>query len=215
MSHVEAAIYQSQRQPTTNKHRAYANMPNSPSFAKGSGCSRPRLGDRSCTGPAACGHSRANWGGFNKDGPYKSALPVGLADPSKHPDNASMRHQIWGRLGGVNGCFAAVDDPYLVRIRPPQAMPLHPAHLTRRSRYWSRKALVLVYTDAHQDLVTSELNAIYTNIQDPDLRHKYMRLSLQGHRTIREMIRWNIYPPTPEPVWHGTRSGKPQRRTAA
>lgn len=51
--------------------------------------------------------------------------------------------------------------------------------------------------------LTAELSAIYTNIQKVlDLRHKYMRVSLQGASdNPKDDPRWNIYPPPPPPVW--------------
>ncbi|KAF2198435.1 AMP deaminase [Delitschia confertaspora ATCC 74209] len=51
--------------------------------------------------------------------------------------------------------------------------------------------------------VTAELGAIYTNIQKVlDLRHKYIRLSLQGeYDNPKDDPSWQIYPPHPEPVW--------------
>jgi AMP deaminase len=54
--------------------------------------------------------------------------------------------------------------------------------------------------DAH---ITAELGAIYSNIQKVlDLRHKYMRLSLQGPSdNPKDDPSWHIYPPHPEPVW--------------
>ena len=51
--------------------------------------------------------------------------------------------------------------------------------------------------------VTSELSAIYTNIQKVlDIRHKYIRLSLQEPSdNPKDDPSWSIYPPPPEPVW--------------
>lgn len=51
--------------------------------------------------------------------------------------------------------------------------------------------------------VTTELSAIYTNIQKVlDRRHKYIRLSLQGpDDNPKDDLSWNIYPPPPEPAW--------------
>lgn len=51
--------------------------------------------------------------------------------------------------------------------------------------------------------VTAELGAIYTNVQKVlDLRHKYVRLSLQGDfDNPKDEPAWRIYPPHPEPVW--------------
>jgi AMP deaminase len=51
--------------------------------------------------------------------------------------------------------------------------------------------------------VTAELGAIYTNVQRVlDLRHKYIRLSLQGSfDNPKDDPSWSIYPPHPVPVW--------------
>jgi AMP deaminase len=56
------------------------------------------------------------------------------------------------------------------------------------------------YTDAH---ITAELSSIYSNIQKVlDLRHKYIRLSLQGPSdNPKDDPSWHIYPPHPERVW--------------
>lgn len=61
--------------------------------------------------------------------------------------------------------------------------------------------------DAH---ITSELAAIYSNVQKVlDIRHKYMRLSLQGDGdNPKDDPTWNIYPPPPEPAWYDDRSGR-------
>lgn len=65
-----------------------------------------------------------------------------------------------------------------------------------------------VNSDTH---ITSELSTIYSNIQKVlDLRHKFMRLSLQGPGdNPKDDPGWNIYPPHPEPVWEeeGGRAG--------
>ncbi|KAF1969006.1 AMP deaminase [Bimuria novae-zelandiae CBS 107.79] len=51
--------------------------------------------------------------------------------------------------------------------------------------------------------VAAELGAIYTNVQKVlDIRHKYIRLSLQGSfDNPKDDPSWPIYPPHPEPVW--------------
>jgi AMP deaminase len=56
--------------------------------------------------------------------------------------------------------------------------------------------------------VTAELTAIYTNIQKVlDIRHKYIRLSLQGPAdNPKDEPGWKIYPPHPEPVWDESKS---------
>ncbi|KAK6361796.1 AMP deaminase, variant 2 [Orbilia blumenaviensis] len=51
--------------------------------------------------------------------------------------------------------------------------------------------------------ITAELQTIYTNVQKIlDLRHKYIRLSLQGPTdNPKDDAAWKIYPPPPPPVW--------------
>ncbi|KAF3089862.1 AMP deaminase [Orbilia oligospora] len=51
--------------------------------------------------------------------------------------------------------------------------------------------------------ITAELQTIYTNVQMIlDLRHKYIRLSLQGPTdNPKDDAAWKIYPPPPPPVW--------------
>ncbi|KAF9699870.1 hypothetical protein EKO04_002152 [Ascochyta lentis] len=62
--------------------------------------------------------------------------------------------------------------------------------------------------------VTAELSAIYTNVQKVlDLRHKYIRLSLQDDfDNPRDDPGWKIYPPHPEPVWNDSSK---ERRNAS
>lgn len=52
--------------------------------------------------------------------------------------------------------------------------------------------------------ITSELREIYSNIQKIlDIRHKYIRLSLQQDGdNPKDDHNWNIYPPPPEPAWY-------------
>lgn len=62
--------------------------------------------------------------------------------------------------------------------------------------------------------VTTELSAIYTNVQKVlDLRHKYIRLSLQRpFDNPKDDPAWRIYPPHPEPVWNDSSK---ERRNAS
>ncbi|KAI9831900.1 MAG: putative zinc finger protein [Sarea resinae] len=55
--------------------------------------------------------------------------------------------------------------------------------------------------------IATELSAIYANIQKVlDIRHKYIRLSLQGPSdNPKDDPSWKIYPPPPEPVWDDDR----------
>jgi AMP deaminase len=60
-------------------------------------------------------------------------------------------------------------------------------------------------SDAH---VTAELSAIYSNIQKVlDIRHKYIRLSLQGSfDNPKDDPSWKISPSHPEPAWDHNQS---------
>jgi len=51
--------------------------------------------------------------------------------------------------------------------------------------------------------IMSELSIIFTKVQKIlDLRHKYIRMSLQGPEdNPKDDPAWNIYPPPPEPAW--------------
>lgn len=62
--------------------------------------------------------------------------------------------------------------------------------------------------------ITAELSSIYANIQKVlDLRHKYIRLSLQrSFDNPKDDPAWRIYPSPPEPVWNDTSK---ERRNAA
>ncbi|KAK3394050.1 hypothetical protein B0H63DRAFT_459817 [Podospora didyma] len=58
------------------------------------------------------------------------------------------------------------------------------------------------YMDADPQ-ITAELSTIFQNIQKiVDIRHKYMRISLQGpNDNPKDDPSWNIYPSPPEPAW--------------
>lgn len=51
--------------------------------------------------------------------------------------------------------------------------------------------------------ISNELSTIYTNIQKIlDLRHKYLRISLQEpFDNPKDEPSWNVYPPPPPPQW--------------
>lgn len=51
--------------------------------------------------------------------------------------------------------------------------------------------------------ISNELSMIYTNVQRiRDMRHKYLRVSLQGPTdNPKDEPSWKIYPPPPPPQW--------------
>lgn len=163
-----------------------------------------------------------------KSAGYKSALPLGLSDPNKHPNAASVQ------TPGL-GLFEQSQYPMPPQPGPPQAEALEKA----KDGYWNADRAAESHShhpgvphepkpllekegihgagagvgieSANDSSVTTELQTIYSNIQKVmDIRHKYIRLSLQGPEdNPRDESGWNIYPPMPEPVWSqdGRRSG--------
>jgi len=145
----------------------------------------------------------------DETGAYKSALPVGLSNPGKPPGSASVQTPGIGRFDTVNTLADAADaDPYIEADRAARAHSHHPG-LPHESKPLLEKegihgAGAGIGMDAvKESSVTSELNAIYSNIQKClDIRHKYIRLSLQGSTdNPRDEPGWKVYPPMPEPVW--------------
>ena len=144
-----------------------------------------------------------------QDGVYRSALPVGLSDPNKPPDSATVQAPDMGRFGGINGSIGQQqEDAYLKADKDAQAHALHPGLPHESKPFLENEGIHgagagVGVESANDSSVTSELNSIYTNIQKIlDIRHKYMRISLQmPEDNPRDDPEWKIYPPMPEPVW--------------
>ncbi|KAF2226542.1 hypothetical protein BDZ85DRAFT_256345 [Elsinoe ampelina] len=156
-----------------------------------------------------------------KESAYKSVAPVGLANPDKDPAAANVQMP---ELGGV--------DPYLAADREARRHDRHTGVPHEQKPMLEREGIHgagagvgvgggLDGFAASDSKVTSELRAIYSNIQRIlDMRHKYIRLSLQGPTdNPKDEPGWNIYPPPPRPVWQenwegeqGAQEEKPQRK---
>lgn len=211
MSHVEAKqFYQNQqRQNTIDESSAGVFGPGSTSpTADRSPVMRARTMS-GYVGPdlqrTSSVRSRQSNQSFQGGG-YQSALPVGLVDPNKPPTSPTVQAPDMGRFAGVNGGY---ENPYLKADKDAQAHTLHPSLPHEEKQFLANEGLhgagAGVGLGAPNDSsVTSELNAIYTNIQKIlDIRHKYMRLSLQlPTDNPRDDAERKIYPPMPEPVWH-------------
>ncbi|KAK3686600.1 AMP deaminase [Vermiconidia calcicola] len=217
MSHVEARqFYQNQqRQNTIDETSAGV-------FGHGSATSMashsPVMRAKTFGGYAGDGGGALNRSGSMRSrqsnqtsqaGGYKSALPVGLSDPNKPPGSATVQTPDFGRFNGINGVPTQSEDLYLKADKEAQAHTLHPGLPHESKPLLEREGIhgagAGIGLDAGNDSgVTSELNAIYTNIQKIlDIRHKYMRLSLQSSGDDpRDDPEWKIYPPMPEPVWY-------------
>ena len=145
-----------------------------------------------------------------RDAQYQSALPVGLSDPNKLPNSVSIQSPGIGRFEGVNGITSGTaaneHEPPLAAgktARPHPRYRDHPAESNSAPSRDGANGTRAGESATVDSSVTLELKEIYTNIQKIlDLRHRYIRLSLQGPSdNPRDDPDWEIYPPPPEPVW--------------
>ena len=151
------------------------------------------------------GHSAGN---------YKASFPIGLADPSKHPESNTVQEPSFSaRPGGLPRIASVLRADREARDHKTHPeIPHEPKPLLETEGLHGAGAGVglgngaggFVENDAN---ITSELSTIYTNIQKIlDIRHKYMRLSLQQDGdNPKDDPNWNVYPPPPEPAWYEER----------
>jgi AMP deaminase len=138
---------------------------------------------------------------------HRSTFPVGLSQGEQSQEPRSHKEQV-----------APIDQNADMLLQADQKAREHAQHPNLPHEY---KAPLLADQGLHgagagvgvgsgaggfamsDSSVTAELGAIYTNIQKVlDLRHKYIRLSLQGSfDNPKDDPGWTIYPPHPEPVW--------------
>ncbi|GAB7356745.1 hypothetical protein MBLNU459_g7647t1 [Dothideomycetes sp. NU459] len=144
---------------------------------------------------------------------YRSALPVGLGNPDKPPASADVQTPGLGPFDAARHSLAH-DTALLDADRRAQASSHHPSLPLDRTPLVEHEGVHgagagvgvgggkggFAVDDSN---VTAELTAIYSSIQKIlDLRHKYIRFSLQGPTdNPRDEPGWNIYPPHPEPHW--------------
>ncbi|KAL5347568.1 AMP deaminase [Pseudogymnoascus australis] len=176
----------------------------------------PRLSERKYSNisgtdvddPQRSGSLRSIGSGLNmaqSHGKFKSAEPTGLINPEKLPESSTIQEPILGSNDG-----SGKSDFQRQEVRQPEnaklpaelhaAIPPEGLHGAGAGIGVGSGAGGFANTEAH---VTSELGAIYSNIQKVlDFRHKYMRLSLQGPEdNPKDDPSWNIYPPHFQPAW--------------
>lgn len=219
MSHVEAKqFYQQQQRQNTLDEQSISTSPvqgQSP-ILKARTHSAHFAADSSSFSRTGSIRSKQSTTTFREPA-YKSALPVGLSDPRKHPDSSTIQSPSIGRFEGTNGVHstALTYEEELAADRAARSHSTHPGLPHEPKPLLEQEGIHGAGAGIGQDAVnessvTSELTAIYSNIQKIlDLRHKYMRLSLQGpHDNPRDDPGWEIYPPPPEPVWHDNKERK-------
>ncbi|CBX95670.1 hypothetical protein LEMA_P028220.1 [Plenodomus lingam JN3] len=147
----------------------------------------------------------------------RSALPVGLSHADAPQDSPSHAANIHGSYDQVDPLIQAdlnarshTHHPELPRESKP-LLAAEGIHGAGAGIGVGSGAGGFAMSDSN---VTAELSAIYTNVQKVlDLRHKYIRLSLQRNfDNPKDEPGWRIYPPHPEPVWNDTSK---ERRNAS
>ncbi|KAI1542956.1 Add Adenosine deaminase [Pyrenophora tritici-repentis] len=142
---------------------------------------------------------------------HRSNLPIGLShtEQSQEPRRHMTQH-------GANAAGTYDDgDTFLHADQKARSHAQHPAlpheekPLLAEEGIHGAGAGIGVGTGAggfamSDSSITAELSSIYTNIQKVlDLRHKYIRLSLQrSFDNPKDDPAWRIYPSPPEPVWN-------------
>ncbi|KAL7269463.1 AMP deaminase [Rhizina undulata] len=114
-----------------------------------------------------------------------ATMPHGLASLDKPKENSE------------------VQAPEMSRYDPHKALPADGRHqytIPLHGQAPSGAQGNYAYKDP---ALSAELSTIYTNVQKIlDLRHKYMRVSLQEEGdNPKDDASWKIYPPPPPPVW--------------
>ncbi|KAI1495467.1 AMP deaminase [Biscogniauxia marginata] len=128
-------------------------------------------------------------------------FPDIAGSPSRlHSSDTVPRTATRPSLGGYGGHTPAgqvhVDNPHdltSVHVQPNMGLPDAAPGITANG-----------YADSDPH-ITAELSTIFQNIQKIlDIRHKYIRLSLQRDGdNPKDDPSWDIYPPPPEPAWVG------------
>lgn len=142
---------------------------------------------------------------------HRSTLPIGVshAEQSQEPRSHMTSHgaNIQGSHDEADPLLQA-DQQARAHTKHP-ALPHEPKPMLAEEGIHGAGAGVGVGSGAggfamSDSSVTAELSAIYTNVQKVlDLRHKYIRLSLQRNfDNPKDDPAWRIYPPHPEPVWN-------------
>lgn len=143
-------------------------------------------------------------------GNFQSALPIGVAgtEQSEHEALISGMGTPRGNKGIGAGNYIEADKAAREHAKHPGLPHEQKPNLLAAEGIHGAGAGVGLGTGAggfapSDEYVTAELSAIYTNVQKVlDIRHKYIRLSLQGSfDNPKDDPGWQIYPAPPDPAW--------------
>ena len=213
MSHAEAKLFYQRHQLESSQQRPEAQSPiiqaqmlSSAFDSEGAGLSRTAS---MASRPSARSYTQ-------NGGKYRFAPPVGLANFEKPPESADVQAADFSGFDPHEPPFRyEKQDPFIAADQAERSHVKHP------NLPHEQKPPILATEGVHgagagvglgagpggyannDSIITSELSAIYTNIQKVlDMRHKYIRLSLQEpNDNPKDEPSWPIYPPPPEPVW--------------
>jgi len=151
---------------------------------------------------------------------HRSNLPIGLSHTEQSQDPRRHMTQHGANTAGTGNegdAFLQADQQARSHAQHP-GLPHEEKPLLAEEGIHGAGAGIGVGTGAggfamNDSSITTELSSIYTNIQKVlDLRHKYIRLSLQRNfDNPKDDPAWRIYPTPPEPVWNDSSK---QRRNA-
>jgi AMP deaminase len=214
MSHTEAKQFYQRHQWETQYGGSQAGDGFSPAMRAKTFPASFSVGDGAdFTSKADSIHSRQSNASLAQQGHagHQSTLPIGVshAGQSQEP-----RSHTTSQRANAQGSYEAA-DPLLQADRQARAHTEHPDLPREHKPMLAEEGIhgagagVGVGSGAggfanSDSSVTAELSAIYTNVQKVlDLRHKYIRLSLQRNfDNPKDDSAWRIYPSHPEPVWN-------------
>ncbi|KAI9650975.1 AMP deaminase [Ciborinia camelliae] len=226
MSQADSKLFFQRSQLEGHKTGGGSNWGNSQKSAVPSPVLKPRSfsnvldseqGGLHRSGSGASGKSGQN---LPQLGKFRAAPPIGLADPGKHPESAVIQEPSLaagaflhnGAHGHRQESLLRADKEARDHAAHPDLPHEHKPLLETEGLHGAGAGVGLgsgaggfANSDAH---ITAELASIYTNIQKViDIRHKYIRLSLQEDGdNPKDDPNWSIYPPPPEPSWHDERT---------
>lgn len=157
--------------------------------------------------------SVASW---NVDLPahFKSTVPVDGQGPHSQPDPADPQDP--AQTPRPRDHHATLDPSYFLQAdQDARRHDLHPGVPHERKTFLEQQGLHGAGAGiglgagaggfaASDNYVTEELRSIYDKITKVlDIRHKHIRLSLQGQNdNPKDDPSWEVYPPPPEPHWY-------------
>jgi AMP deaminase len=141
---------------------------------------------------------------------FKSALPASFSSAEKQPNGVDSN------MDGIHSQGrGSMQDPFVAADQTARSHSLHPdlphefkPPMLATEGIHGAGAGIGIGGGAdgfamNEAAISGELSMIYKKIQEVlDLRHKYIRLSLQGPGdNPKDDFDWHIYPAPPEPVW--------------